>query len=943
MEKKQIEYDIHKYHRIFKNQGFQDKSIKQFLIMGDNDDICFYNFISEYYNTSESIFHYLKDELKCDIIITYRISSGAEIYYASEEAKAHIDKSSEIKAKGNYFTSLEKERRHFSEQIRVLQDKLKSDITKPEYSRENFIINLNKDYIKIENDLELKWGIILLDPDLFFRSIQNSGELEINIQILADWRTAPNIHSFLLMRHDSLEDTLPEMFQKSASGFDVINISSSDDPRPDTTEIEYFLVKEGVEYVNDKVILEFRGKSLGSIKAMINSFNARNFENEPLTVKDARLLISPNIQNDWDNVTPSDLNRIFRELHEEIIGQKEAKEAWKRNMSFIPERIKKKLEDPDPSKKPLATMFFAGPPGVGKTEFYRFMKKKFESYKIRFKQLDMDKYIQKEDLYRLWGAHESFRGSPEGELGSFLLKNPYSVILFDEFDRAHESILESFLTLLEGNMRTGNNKNVDLSNCIFLFTSNIGHERILQPDEQNRARDIQHYRNIISEELNKKSGCEPLISRLKDYIIPFFPLTETEIKNVIELRLKSLLNKIQKQSPVIEFDKNIQDFFFRQYLNEKKLQSNTGARSVVQSIEDKLEKRLYELKNKNGDLVYISKEHTAEIGTKGSIDDLLEIDEHTFDSSNPWLKFLIEKRENLLKEWREKIVDQEHAFDAINLYFGSILYGLKNHETLPPLGYVFLAGPTGVGKTETFRILQKNLPEEIKTHRFEMTHYKSDVDINRLIGPPPGFVGFKENPKGELGTLLYNHKSCVILFDEFEKAHPSIWEAFLNILDDGSLTCGDGTKLDMSQTFLIFTSNAASNKLKPIPENESKENKKRIYKENLNEVSSALERKSQRPEFVSRLKDNIVLYSHISEERMKEIIKGRVELLAKKYSCSIIESTIERITQEIIEDQKYGMRQLNSKIRNFETRLRSKLAELEDSENRVINLYEDDD
>ena len=189
-----------------------------------------------------------------------------------------------------------------------------------------------------------------------------------------------------------------------------------------------------------------------------------------------------------------------------------------------------------------------------------------------------------------------------------------------------------------------------------------------------------------------------------------------------------------------------------------------------------------------------------------------------------------------------------------------------------PLAIFFFAGPTGVGKTEVFRILSEALAG-IRALKVNMGEYTQEHQMMRFVGSPPSYRG---HPKGELGQFLLDNPSSIILFDEFEKAHPRIWDSFLSMLE-GGMTTGDGERINMSQTMLFFTSNAAADDLKPIDGTNEQEREK-LRETNKKAIIDALKHtEGGRPELIGRLQHAMYAFDHLGPEVVRDILNHKLE------------------------------------------------------------------
>jgi ATP-dependent Clp protease ATP-binding subunit ClpB len=187
-----------------------------------------------------------------------------------------------------------------------------------------------------------------------------------------------------------------------------------------------------------------------------------------------------------------------------------------------------------------------------------------------------------------------------------------------------------------------------------------------------------------------------------------------------------------------------------------------------------------------------------------------------------------------------------------------------------PIGSFLFLGPTGVGKTESAKALAEALFNDEKALiRIDMSEYTEAHSIARLIGAPPGYVGYDEG--GQLTEAVRRKPYSVILFDEVEKAHPQVFNVFLQILDDGRLTDGKGRTVNFTNTILLLTSNLGSASLSG---KESQEEKEKIALDAI--------RGFFKPEFINRL-DGIMVYNSLNEKIMKDIVALQLKETAKRF------------------------------------------------------------
>lgn len=237
----------------------------------------------------------------------------------------------------------------------------------------------------------------------------------------------------------------------------------------------------------------------------------------------------------------------------------------------------------------------------------------------------------------------------------------------------------------------------------------------------------------------------------------------------------------------------------------------------------------------------------------------------------PVSKMLQGEREKLVdmeKKLAERIVGQKEALVAIASAIRRSRSGLQDPNR--PVGVFLFLGPTGVGKTESARALAEFLFDDQRAMiRIDMTEYMEKHSVARLIGAPPGYVGYDEG--GQLTEAVRRRPYSVVLFDEVEKAHPEVFNIFLQIFDDGQLTDSKGRRVDFKNTIIIMTSNLASHVI-------ADESKDEVEKRSL--VLQEL-RSHFRPEFLNRI-DEISIFHNLSKENIRDIVRIQLDIIRKR-------------------------------------------------------------
>ena len=309
----------------------------------------------------------------------------------------------------------------------------------------------------------------------------------------------------------------------------------------------------------------------------------------------------------------------------------------------------------------------------------------------------------------------------------------------------------------------------------------------------------------------------------------------------------------------------------------------------------------------------------------------------------PVTKLVEGEREKLLKledELHKRVIGQDEAVTAVSDAVIRARAGLKDENK--PIGSFIFLGPTGVGKTELAKTLAHNLfDNEENIIRIDMSEYMEKHAVSRLIGPPPGYVGYEEG--GQLTEMVRRNPYSVILFDEIEKAHEDVFNLFLQILDDGRLTDNKGKTVDFKNTIIIMTSNIGSSYLLEASEDINDEARDLV----MNEMKRRF-----KPEFLNRV-DDIIMFKPLDREGIKQIIDIFMKSLKNRLEEKDIEVEITDSAKEIIVkegyDPIYGARPLKRYISNtLETMIAKKLIAGEiyngctiviDGENDNIDIY----
>src|SRR6202162_2390098 len=340
-------------------------------------------------------------------------------------------------------------------------------------------------------------------------------------------------------------------------------------------------------------------------------------------------------------------------------------------------------------------------------------------------------------------------------------------------------------------------------------------------------------------------------------------------KELAELKEKSgaLKAEWQKEKAVIDEQRKVKEELdrLRTELERAQRRGELGKASEIQYGKiPELDRKLAELTQKS------AKSKKALLREEVTEEDIAEVVSNW--TGIPVSRLQEGEREKLLKleqHLHQRVVDQERAIKAVSNAVRRARAGLQDPNR--PIGSFIFLGPTGVGKTELSRALAEFLfDDEHAMIRIDMSEYMEKHTVARLIGAPPGYVGYEEG--GALTEAVRRRPYQVILFDEIEKAHPDVFNVLLQVLDDGRLTDGQGRTVDFRNTLIIMTSNLGSEYLVNQPEGEDSEQ--------VREQVMAIVRAHFRPEFLNRV-DEIILFHRLKREHMCRIVDIQMQRLAK--------------------------------------------------------------
>ena len=332
---------------------------------------------------------------------------------------------------------------------------------------------------------------------------------------------------------------------------------------------------------------------------------------------------------------------------------------------------------------------------------------------------------------------------------------------------------------------------------------------------------------------------------------------------------KTLVNKIQQNKIEIENLKFEADKAEREGDYGKVAEIRYGK---LQALNKEIEETQQKLHGIQGDKAMIKEEVDAE--------DIADVVSRW--TGIPVSKMLQSEKEKLLHledELHKRVIGQDEAIEAVADAVRRSRAGLQDPKR--PIGSFIFLGTTGVGKTELAKALAEFLfDDESMMTRIDMSEYQEKHTVSRLIGAPPGYVGYDEG--GQLTEAVRRKPYSVVLFDEIEKAHPDVFNILLQVLDDGRLTDNKGRTVNFKNTLIIMTSNMGSSYIQSQMEKLNSSNKQAIVEETKQEVMNML-KKSIRPEFLNRI-DETIMFLPLTEKEIKEIVSLQIRNVQKMLS-----------------------------------------------------------
>ena len=308
----------------------------------------------------------------------------------------------------------------------------------------------------------------------------------------------------------------------------------------------------------------------------------------------------------------------------------------------------------------------------------------------------------------------------------------------------------------------------------------------------------------------------------------------------------------------------------------------------------------------------------------------------------PLKKLLLSERQKLLtleKHLHDRVIGQDEAVTSVSSAIRRARAGMNDPNR--PIGSFLFLGPTGVGKTELARTLAEFLfDSDASMVRIDMSEYMEKHSVSRLIGAPPGYVGYEEG--GQFSEAVRRHPYSVVLFDEVEKAHPDVFNILLQVLDDGRITDSQGRLVDCKNTVIIMTSNIGSDRILEVSKDLSSELDGDARYDQMRDKVLEVLRNQFRPEFLNRI-DETVIFHALRRNEIRSIAELQIKRIENRLSDRKISLKLSEEAKDYIAavgyDPSYGARPLKRAIqREIENPIANKILEGTFAEGHQISI-----
>lgn len=668
---------------------------------------------------------------------------------------------------------------------------------------------------------------------------------------------------------------------------------------PDRKECENWLNLRRIEgKIENRQVFGFPYTKL--VDQLYNKYNMIHAMDKDLKYNKTSFVDSMRVEDFSEELLTQSLSRIH--------GQQD-------NIDLIVKKVTTWINRPDESKTPLVFMF-AGTSGTGKTYTAETISNTLVCHGYRFVKLPMNEYKSSGDAWKLLGSPQGYIGSDnDTPLIAAYRQSKRLVILFDEMEKAHESIFETIMTLMEkGEITNGQGELFDFRQSIIIFTTNLAMSQLLEKKAELRktesAIDSYHFQQSIKETLTQNGVKPEICGRINDVLV-----YNTLSKEVVA---KIAIEEIRKLGLVYNMKINNISQEFLCEIATQAAESNLGARPIKELIADKLEK-VFQQYNKNkgkaknrtnndsGDcLVNIDTDNNlidVDFAQQLRVDEIIDQYPALFKE-----KKVISFDKNRLANDLQAVKGQQ---DNIEVIVEETNRWIRKAKKKKPLVFM-LAGTSGTGKTFTVETVCSAL-KNYSMVKLNMNEYGNEGDIWKLLGSSTGYIGSEQD--SPIFIARRKTSKLVILFDEIEKAHHTLFTTIMSLMEKGEMANGHGETYDFKETIIFFTTNLAMDELLKMKKEAILHNINPSTQEFQDSAKCILKSSGLKNEISGRL-DWVLVYNTLDAAAVAQIAMENIRKLGKDYEININhvpQKYLEQVSKQCA-DNNEGARPVNRMI-----------------------------